>query len=188
MRKMAVFTNVSVDGYIADRDGNFDFAIADAELHELAVAFLRESDLIIFGRKTYQLMADAWPSFPKDPSSPAFMVTFANTLNPMRKILFSKTLETVGWNTKLKREIDPEELRRLKAEPGKDIAVGGADVAQQLMRQGLLDEIQLLVHPVILGGGKPFFGDVPLKLELLRTKVLGSGAVLLHYRINYQNR
>ncbi len=182
MRKMVLCSNISLDGFIAGPDGRFDFAIADAELHETFIAIMKESDLLMFGRKTYELMADAWPMVAKDPSSPAFMLSFANTMNPMKKIVFSKSLKSVGWNTTLKREIDPQEIKSIKAQPGKAIMVSGANVAQQLMKQGLIDEVQILVHPVVLGGGKPLFGDVPLKLELVRTKTLGSGAVLLHYR------
>lgn len=182
MRRMVLFSNASLDGYIADREGNFDFVIADSELHEIAAGVLRESDLAIYGRKTYQIMAEFWPLVPKDPGMPAFMVKFADTLNPMKKIVFSKTLTAVGWNTTVKREIDLEEIKAMKAQPGKCIAVGGANLAQQLMRHGLIDEVQVLVHPVILGGGKPLFGDVPMRLELVRAKTLRSGVVFLHYR------
>ncbi len=182
MRKMIFSSNVSLDGYISGPDGRFDFAVADAELHETFIEIMKESDLLVFGRKTYKLMVDAWPLVAKDPSSPAFMLSFANTINPMKKIVFSKSLKSVGWNTILKREIDPEEIKSIKAQPGKTIMVSGPNVGQQLMKHGLIDEILILVHPVILGGGKPFFGDTPLKLELLRTKTLRSGAVMLHYR------
>jgi dihydrofolate reductase len=181
-RRMVLFSNVSLDGFIAGPDGSFDFVIADEELHEVAADMLRESDLVVYGRKTYEIMAGFWPLVPKDPESPAFMVSFADTLNPMKKVVFSRSLKSAGWNTTIKGEIDPQDIRAMKSLPGKSIAVGGANIAQQLIRHGLVDEFKLLIHPVILGGGKPLFGDVPVRLELLRTHTLRSGVVFLHYR------
>lgn len=128
-------------------------------------------------------MVDAWPNIAEDPSVPDFMINFANTLNPMKKIVVSKTLEKVGWNTKLMKELNFQELKRMKDQPGKNIAIGGANLAQQLMQHDLIDEFQLLFHPVVLGSGKPLFYGKKLDLELLKAEKFDSGVVMLNYRL-----
>jgi dihydrofolate reductase len=185
MRKVTLFYNISLDGFISGPNDNIDWVIADKELHESAIEFLSAADVILYGRKTYQIMADFWPTVKDDPSNPGYIVAFANTLNPMKKIAFSKTLKSVGWNTKIITEFDPKEIRKMKEQRGKNIAVGGANLAQQFMQHDLIDEFQLLVHPVVLGGGKPLFNYIKdrMNLKLMKTKIFASGVVSLHYNI-----
>jgi dihydrofolate reductase len=184
MRKMLYFVNITMDGFISGPDGSLDWAIADKQLHEAAIDLLNSTDIILFGRKTYQLMLDYWPAAENDPSMPDYMVAFAKTLNPMKKVVFSKTLKNVGWNTTLKKEIDFEEMRRMKKQKGKDIGIDGASVAQQFMREGLIDELQLLVHPVVLGAGKPLFSGLKrIDFELMGEERFASGVVMLKYRL-----
>ncbi len=185
MRKVTLFYNISLDGFISGLNDSLDWVIADKELHESAMYFLNTADVILYGRKTYQIMADFWPTIKDNPSTPSYMVAFANTLNPMKKIVFSKTLTNVGWNTKIIKEFIPEEIRKMKEQAGKNIAVGGANLAQQFMQYGLIDEFQLLIHPVVLGGGKPLFNNIKdrMNLKLIKTKIFDSGVVAIHYRI-----
>lgn len=180
MRKVILFTNISLDGFIARTNGEIDWTIPDEELHRAAIDTLRDSDLCMFGRKTYQIMADYWPSAANNSTIPKYMVDFANALNPMKKIVFSKTLENAGWNTQILKEFDPEEIKRMKEEPGKDILIEGADIAQQFMQHDLIDGFRLVVHPVALGSGKPLFKQ-KMNLELIKSQVFKSGAVALYY-------
>jgi dihydrofolate reductase len=109
------------------------------------------------GRVTWELMARFWPTADTDPSSTGPMVEFARIWRDMPKIVFSRTLERAAWNTTVVRDVVPEQIRELKARPGGDLALGGADLAAVLLRHGLVDELRLYVHPVIIGRGKPLF-------------------------------
>jgi dihydrofolate reductase len=179
MRKIVFSIGMTLDGF-------FDHTamIADEALHEYATALLREADVLLFGRVMYQLLADYWPTAAQDPSLPAGVVEYANQLNPMPKIVYSKTLETVGWNTTLVRAIVPEEIEAMKRQPGRDIAVaGGANLMSTFMNLGLIDEFRLLVNPIVLGSGRPLFEKVSSRhdLKLVGTNTFTSGTVELHY-------
>jgi dihydrofolate reductase len=113
-------------------------------------------------------------------------IHFARSINSLPKIVFSRSLQQAGWDTTIKRAIDPNEIKSMKAQPGKDILLsGGAQIDQAFMRLGLVDEYKLLVHPVILASGKALFYnlDEPVRLKLIHTRTLHSGAVLLHYTV-----
>jgi dihydrofolate reductase len=129
-------------------------------------------------------MAAYWPTADANPSAPGFEVEFARLWRNMPKVVFSKTLERVEWNSRLVRDNIAAEVARLKAQPGKDISVGGATLAASLMRLGLIDEYQLFVHPIVLGGGTPFFPalDNPITLRLVETRTFSSGVVYLSYQ------
>jgi len=157
MRKIIVFTNITLDGYVSGPNDSHDWVIADQQLHEAVIDLLKTADLVLYDRKTYQMMVDAWPTVAEKPSTPSYMIAFANALNPMKKIVFSTTLKQVGWNTSLVKKFNSEEIRRMKELPGKNMILGGASMTQQFMLHGLIDEFQLLVHPVFLGSGKPLF-------------------------------
>lgn len=184
MRKIILFTNISLDGFISGAHDNIDWVLADRQLHETVIDLLKTADVMLYGRKTYQIMVDSWPTVPLNTSLPDYMIDFANTLNPMKKIVFSKTLQQVAWNTTLMQEFDPEQIKRLKQKPGKNIVLGGANIAQQFMQYDLIDEFQLSVHPVILGEGKPLFKDLKEKmnLSLVNSKLFDSGVITLYYQ------
>ncbi len=145
-------------------------------------------DTTLFGRVTYQGFESYWPKVALDPTSPKGLVEYAQHLNAMRKIVFSKTLPSVAWNNStLLREIVPAEIEQLKQEPGRAMVIyGSASVVQELTNYGLIDEYQVLVHPFILGNGKPLFKNIKEKvhLKLVNTEARPSGVVVLTYQPN----
>ena len=136
------------------------------------------------GRVTCELMAGFWPTADADPSSTEPMVEFARIWRDTPKIMYSRTLERAGWNTTIVREVVPQEVRQLKARAGGDLALGGADLAAAFLRQDLVDEYRIYVHPVRIGRGKPLFApsDATVQLQLAESRTFGNGVVLLHYR------
>src|SRR5437588_3081929 len=144
------------------------------------------ADTLLLGRVTYQRFAGSWPHVPDNPSAPESEKEYARKLNAMRKIVFSRTLESVEWhNSTLRKEVVAEEIEQLKQEPGRDMLIyGSASIVQTFTNYGLIDEYQVLVHPVILGGGKPLFQDIKrqVKLKLVQTKTHPSGVVVLFYQ------
>ncbi len=185
MRKIIFGMNMSLDGFIEGPNKELDWSIADAELHDYYANLLNEADLIIFGRLTYQLMADYWPTAPSDPHTSPSERRFANALNPMRKIVYSKTLKNVDWNTQVMDKFDPLQIQALREQEGRPILIGGgASMANVFIEHGLVDEYRLMIHPVAIGRGKPLFGGItkPVYLELVSSQRLSSGAVALCYR------
>ena len=184
MRKIKFSIPMTLDGYIEGSLHELDWVIADDELHDFYTDLLNSADLIIYGRVTYQLMQSYWPKAASDPNTSTAMLRFANALNPMRKIVLSKTMQDAGWNTQIMRSLVPSEIEQLKAESGPDILLGGgALLAQQFMRYGLIDEYQLVVMPVAIGRGKALFKDVNNlpRMSLQSSRELKSGAVVLYY-------
>ena len=141
-------------------------------------------DVGVYGRVTYELMARFWPTADKDPSSTAPMVEFARIWRDTPKIVFSRTLERADWNTTVVRDVVAEEVMELKAQPGGDMGLGGADIAAAFRRHDLIDEYRLYVHPILIGQGKPLFqpSDVKINLRLAETRPFGNGVVLLRYQ------
>lgn len=176
-------TMVSLDGYIEGPNRELDWAIVDEELHTYINDQQRTLGAYLYGRRTYELMAGFWPTADKDPSTPAFLVEFAQLWKQMPKVVFSKTLDTVQWNSRLARDDVAGEIAKLKAQPGQDLAIGGAALAASCMRLGLIDEYQLFVQPVVLGGGTPMFPplDDRIDLRLVEARTFRSGVVLLRY-------
>lgn len=181
MRKLILVTNMSLDGLIAGPEGDLDWTVADEEMHDYYAAVLNQADAIIYGRVMYEIMADYWPTAPQDPSLSKSELEFAHAINRIRKIVYSRTLENVGWNTTVMRTVDPDEILKMKQQPGKDLLIGGADLASTFIKHGLIDEYQLLVQPAVLGSGKPLFKNHRLALKLLKSQTFHSGAVLLCY-------
>jgi len=176
---------MSLDGYIEGPHHELDWSTADDELHDFFTNLLRSSDLIFYGRVTYQLMQDYWPTASQNPTLTAAELRFADAINSIDKIVYSSTLKNVSWNTQLFSVFNPGEVRQMKAKPGRDILLGGgATIAQAFMQQGLIDEYQLVVHPAAIGAGKALFGglDQRLKLNYLWNKPFSSGAVALCYQ------
>ena len=188
MRRIIVTMWVTLDGFIAGPKGEMDWvtSIYDEAMGQYEIDFLTAADTLILGRVTYQSFAGSWPKVPENPSVSEQEKAYAAELNAMKKIVFSKTLEKAEWeNSMVFRAIAPEEIKKIKQEPGKNIIIyGSASIVQELTNLGLIDEYQILMHPVILGDGKPLFKGVRTKheLELIKTKVNPSGVVILYYR------
>lgn len=175
----------SLDGYVEGPDRELDWAVPDAELHTFINEQERGSGAYLYGRRLYELMATYWPTAADDPAAPAYVADFAGIWNATPKIVFSKTLERVEWNSRLVRGDAVAEVARLKQEPGGDLAVGGATLAASLLRAGLIDEVRMFVYPIVLGAGMPFFPplDRRIALELVDTRRFGSGVEYLAYRV-----
>jgi dihydrofolate reductase len=135
------------------------------------------------GRVTYELMAGFWPTADTDPSSTRPVVEFASIWRDMPKIVYSTTLEHADWNTTIVRDVVPEEVLELKAQPGGDLVLSGADIAASFMRYDLIDEYRLYVHPVVIGRGKSLFPvfDNRIDLQLAENRIFGNGVTLLRY-------
>ncbi len=180
MRKLFYECNVSLDGFADHTAGS----AVDDELHYFFSGLLDDTGIELFGRVTYQLMESYWPFAHEDPKANSGMLEFADKFNAIPKIVFSKSLEKADWNnTKLINGDAVEEVKKLKQQPGKDISVGGINLASSLMNAGLIDEYLILVHPVIVGNGRRLFEGVheKRKLDLVETKKFNSGVVVLHY-------
>ena len=174
---------VSLDGFIEGPNQELDWHIIDEELHTFVNNQQAEIDTYLYGRRLYELMADYWPTADTDPSVPEYIIEFAHIWKKMPKIVFSKTLEQVDWNSRLVRGNIAEEIKKLKQQPGQDMALGGPTLASSCMQLGLIDEYQLFIHPVVLGKGTPFFPllDSKINLRLVETHTFGSGVVYLRY-------
>ena len=158
--------------------------IADNQLHEHFNEVLRNADVLLYGRITYQLMESYWPAIAKNPTGEKVSDEFAVLIDNISKIVFSRTLHHVDWkNTTLKKDVLKEEILALKQQAGKPILVGSPSLIVALTQMGLIDEYQLVIHPVILGSGLPLFKNIKdrVNLKLLKTKPFGSGAVVLYY-------
>jgi dihydrofolate reductase len=168
---------VTLDGFI-----DHTAMIADAELHEYSTANLEKAHALLFGRRTYQLFEEYWPRAEMDPAATPDEIGFAQRINEIDKIVFSRTLDRVDWRpSRLVREVSPEEITRLKREG--DLQIAGADLAQTFMRLDLVDQYQLLVNPIILGHGVPLFKGVTDRIDLQLSDMhrFGSGVVVLTY-------
>jgi len=183
MRNVIYSTMVSLDGFTAGPNQNLDWAIIDEELHSFINDQQREIGTYLFGRRMYEVMV-YWDTADTDPSNPEYMLEFARIWKDIHKIVFSKTLEHVQGNATLSRENIVEEIARLKAMPGKTMSVAGATIAAAVRQFGLIDEYQLFIHPVILGGGTPMFPALGEKtnLRLVETHAFHSGVVMLRYQ------
>jgi dihydrofolate reductase len=172
----------SLDGYVEDEDGKFDWAEPDEEVHSFVNDLEREVGTYLYGRRVYETMA-VWETMPLDEQS-GYIRDYAELWRNSDKIVYSRTLDTASTSrTRIERDFDPDSVRRLKDEVERDLAVGGAELAGQAFRAGLVDELHLLLAPVVVGGGKRALpDDVRLPLELVGERRFGSGFVHLHYR------
>jgi len=183
MRKVAVMATVSLDGYFAGPNGELDWHDITVEIHEYFNSYLAEAGAFLEGRVTWQLMADYWPTADDDPDAPDTVKEFARIWRDMPKVVYSRTLESAGWGTTIVRDVVPADIEAMKAEPGGDLFVGGAEIVNEFRRHGLIDEYRIYLMPVVLGDGKPLFhpGNEPESLRLVETKTFGNGVVLLRY-------
>jgi dihydrofolate reductase len=184
VRRLVLMLSVSLDGFMEGPNREIDWHLVDDELHSHFNDVLSAMGGFLSGRVTHELMAGFWPTADKDPASTPPMVEFARIWRDMPKVVYSRTLDRADWNTTVVREVVPEEVMALKAQPGGDLSLGGADLAATFMHLDLIDEYRLYVHPVLIGRGKPLFppSDVKVDLELVETRAFGNGVVLLRYR------
>jgi dihydrofolate reductase len=184
MRKVIYGMMVSLDGFVAGPSGEIDWILIDEELHKYVNEQERGVDTWLYGRRMYQLMAQFWPTADEDPAAPSFIIEYSRIWKKTPKIVFSQTLEHVDWNARLVRDDVAGEIGLLKAQPGKDIEVSGAELASSIMRLGLVDEFRLYVQPVLLGTGKRMFPALAdrINLRLVETRPFASGVVLLRYQ------
>jgi dihydrofolate reductase len=188
MRRLIYSMTVSLDGFIAGPDGAIDWSVPDEELFRFHTQHVQEIDMQICGRRLYETMV-YWETAEESPLA-AEEVEFAQIWKALPKVVFSTTLESVVGNTRLARDSVDEEVSRLKEQPGKDIAVGGAGLARTCMELELIDEWRLFVSPVLLGAGTPYFPtlDERINLELVETRTFGSRVVYLRYRVSRARR
>ena len=183
MAKLIYSAIASLDGYVADEDGNFDWAVPDEEVHAFINDLQRPLGTYLYGRRMYETML-GWETDPTLADQSPLMRDFAQIWQAAEKIVYSKTLEAASTaRTRIERDFEPEAVQQMKALAGPDLIVGGANLAAQAFRAGLVDECHLFVTPMVVGGGKRSLPDnVRLKLELLDERRFGSGMVYLYYR------
>ena len=179
MRNVIFSILVTLDGYI-----DHTAMIADDEIHQSAVDELNQAEMVLFGRRTYQLFAHDWPLMELDPGLSPGMLAFARRINSIPKIVFSRTLEKAEWNnSRLVKDDAVDYVAKLKQQPGGEIMVTGSTLANSLMPHNLIDEYRLWINPVILGGGQRLFrNDGKKMLKLIETRTFRSGVVILFYR------
>ena len=180
MRKVIYGINLTTDGCCDHTKFN-----GSEEIQDYFAELMKEADLIVYGRKTYQLMVPYWPELEKTQSGTKSELEFAQTFNAIHKVVFSRSLAQAEENTTLISANLEEEFLKLKQSPGKNISIGGVSLPAQLIALGLVDEFYFVVHPIIVGQGRRLFEDTnfpeSLNLKLLDSKTLKSGCVVLHY-------
>jgi dihydrofolate reductase len=183
MRKVVLMMSVSLDGYVEGPGADISWHMVSGELHAHFNAQLAQAGAFLDGRVTHELMAGFWPTADSDPESTPEMAEFAGIWREKPKFVYSRTLERAGWNTTIVREVVPEEVMALKAQPGGDLSLGGATLSETFLRLGLVDALRIYVHPVVIGRGRRLFaeGDLRMDLRLEETRAFGNGVVLLRY-------
>jgi dihydrofolate reductase len=180
MRKLIAAINMTIDGFCDHTSG-----VADGQLHDHYTQLLNDAGVLLYGRKTFQLMEDFWPGLVKKPSGDKALDDFAMAIDRVPKIVFSRTLKNLEWrNSQLATKGLKEEVLELIQQPGRDIFVGSPSLIASLTKLNLIDEYQLCIHPVIAGSGLVLFKDITgmSVLKLLKTKTFGSGAITLYYQ------
>ena len=185
MAKLIYTALTSLDGYITDRDGRFDWAMPDDEVHAFANDLEQGVGTHLYGRRLYETMK-VWEEFYARTDLTKVLRDYADAWHQIDKIVFSRTLESPSTErTRMERNFDPEGIRRMKAEAARNISVGGAELAGQALNAGLVDEIHLLISPVLVGGGSRALPDgISTSLELLGQRTFGNGVVHLHYEVH----
>jgi dihydrofolate reductase len=185
MGKLIYSAIASLDGYVEDREGKFDWARPDEEVHAFVNDLERAIGTYLYGRRMYETMV-FWETAGGETDEPPEFSDYAQVWRAAEKIVYSRTLETASSaRTRIERELDPHAVRRLKQSSQADIAVGGAELAGQAISAGLVDECHLFLCPIVVGGGKRAVSDsVRTHLELLNERRFRTGVVHLHYRVN----
>lgn len=184
MRRIVLHLGISLDGYIEGPDADISWHRVDEELHSYMNKQLVTASAFLEGRVTYQLMEDFWPTADQGPDVEPSVAEFAQVWRDMPKVVYSRTLDAPGPNATLVRDVVPEEVRELQAQPGGDMIVGGPVLAESFRRHDLIDEYKIFVHPVLVGGGRRLFEEgPPADLRLVETRTFGNGVVLLRYEV-----
>ena len=183
MRKLIYSMNASLDGYIAAPGGEIGWGVPSAELHQWFNDRAREIGVSLYGRKLWELMSAHWPTADQQPTATPVEVEFARIWQQTPKVVFSTTIDEVSGNARLVTGDAVAEIARLKAEDGAPMEIGGAVLAGAAMRAGLIDEFQVVTHPVLVGGGRPFFSELDtwVSLRLVGTRTFPDGVTLSHY-------
>jgi len=178
MRNLIFAINITLDGCC-----DHTKSTGDEGIHEYFTHLMRDVDLLVFGRKTYQLMVPFWPEVAKNQSMTKVTNEFAQTFDSISKIVFSRSLDSAEENTRLVRTNLQEEILKLKQEQGKNILVGGVTLPSQLIELGLVDEYHFVVHPIVVGEGRRLLEGISLqeRLHFVESKILKSGCVALRY-------
>jgi dihydrofolate reductase len=184
MARLIYSAIVSLDGYVADAQGNFEWAAPDEEVHRFVNDLERSVGTYLYGRRMYEVMK-FWDASNRFDDQPPVMQDYARIWQAAEKIVYSSKLPTAPTGrTRLERSFDPERIRAMKATEQRDISVGGAELAAQAIKAGLVDELDLFVNPVVVGGGNPALpSNLRLDLVLLDEHRFSSGVVHLHYRV-----
>ena len=182
MRKLIMFNAITLDGFFAGPNDELDWHRTDEEFNQFAIEQTQSAGTLIFGRRTYQMMADYWTGPAAQEDDPIIM----GMMNMLPKVVISRTLQSADWhNTHLVKTDVAGEINRLKQQLPADLFVfGSANLSASMIREGLFDEYRLLVHPIVLGRGRPLFEDVdrPLNLALVDTRKFKNGNLLLTYQ------
>jgi dihydrofolate reductase len=182
MAKLIYSALTSLDGYVADEDGNFDWAEPDEEVHTFVNDLERQVGTYLYGRRMYEVLV-AWETLDLA-DQPPFIRDYAGIWRAAEKIVYSTTVQAVSSaRTRIERDFDPEAVRQMKASAGRDLSVGGPHFAARAIEADLVDEFHLFLTPIVVGGGtRALPDDVRVKLELLDERRFGNGVVHLHYR------
>lgn len=190
MSKIVLMMNISLDGYIEGPDHDISWHRVDEEMHQHFNGVVRQYDALLTGRRTYELMAGYWSTADADPNITPVGAEFARIWRGIPKVVYSRTLQWADWNATVVRDVVPEEVRALKERSLGDLGLGGARLAGEFLRLGLVDEYRIYVHPVIVGHGTRLFpqADLSASLHLLDSRSFGNGVEFLHYAPNSGRR
>jgi len=182
MAKLIYFAISSLDGYVADKDGNFDWAEPDEEVHTFVNELQRPLGTYLYGRRMYQVLV-AWEAM-DTADQPPYIGDFADIWRAADKVVYSDSLTAPSSaRTRIERQFDPDAVRQMKARADRDLSIGGPTLAAQAIEAGLVDELHLFLAPIVVGGGNPSLpDDVRQPLELLDHRRFGNGVVFLRYR------
>ena len=183
LRKIVWMSSVSVDGYMQGPNHDLSWHMVDEELHRHLNGWLADAGGFLEGRVTYELMAQVWPTAGQDPAAPEPMLEFSRIWLNMPKVVYSRTLERADWNATVARDVWPDEVLALKAQPGGDLVLGGSNLGAEFARLDLIDEYRLYVHPMLIGNGTPMLrpSQAIFPLRLLEIHAFGNGVVMLRY-------
>ena len=179
MRKVMFAMNISIDGCYSHT-----FANPDEELMAYFTRLMQDTGLIVYGRKTYELMVPYWPEVAKNKTGDPQDIAFAEAVDPIEKIVLSRTLKNVPENTRIVSENPEGLIRELKQQPGKKIAFSSTSLLPRMLELGLIDELYLVVHPILVGENKHLFDTISVKtnFNLAETRLFKTGAIALHYQ------
>jgi dihydrofolate reductase len=185
--KIIVWMQMTLDGYTAGPNGEFDWPTMRGELHEYVVDSLRGAGAFCYGRHVYDMMASYWPTADEDPASTKPQIDYARIWKPMPKLVFSTTLHTTEWSTTVIDHVDETEVKEVAGRAEGDVYLfGGAGIVSEFARKDLVDEYQIFLHPIVLGAGTPLFPALPERqpMSLVETRQFDDSVVSLRYSRN----